>query len=511
MRFPRSIFVTTSAVVMTVAATAWGQFEQTEVSGPGATPFKIAKTMSAHQDLAPTVPGVTYNVYRRLPGDGFRCIDSNRVDPTAWNRDPQNPSQEAWWYTVVADDTYGENLHGNGIAISAGARCPCSGPPPVANVTGLKRTSFASGFTRPVFVAWPPGDRARAFVVEEDGVIRIVKRGVAMMGAGQEFIALSSKVRSQADGGSGEEGLLSMAFHPDYTNNGRFFVYYNDSVTTDITVEEYRVSPADPDKADPTPVATIYTCPHPTNSNHNGGQLQFGSRDGKLYIGTGDGGSGGDPLGNGQNTLACLGKLHRLDVDIAAPYIPADNPFVSDATARPEIWSYGLRNPWRFSFDRENGDLYIGDVGQGCFEEIDVAPADGLGVAGKKLNFGWNAVEGLHCYPPASCAQATTCPCAINNCSTFTPAFVEYPHGGLGGNSVTGGYVYRGCRMPGLAGTYIYGDYQSGRVWSIMYPNPIVTPWTSLASNQPSSFGQDPHGEVYIVQLGGTIYRIEPQ
>src|SRR6266576_6735688 len=224
---------------------------------------------------------------------------------------------------------------------------------------------------------------------------------------------------------SGERGLLSIAFHPQYATNGRFYVYFNNP-NGDIRIVRYNVS-TNADVADESSADTVIAIPHPTYSNHNGGQLQFGA-DGKLYAGTGDGGGTGDPNENAQNTSALLGKLLRLDVDVASGHaIPGDNPFGS------EVWAYGLRNPWRFSFDRTTGDLYIADVGQGAWEEIDVAPAgNGLG---KGVNYGWDDMEGTHCYEPA-----TGC-----NQSGKTMPVLEYGHT-AGACSVTGGYVYRGTR-----------------------------------------------------------------
>jgi glucose/arabinose dehydrogenase len=233
--------------------------------------------------------------------------------------------------------------------------------------------------------------------------------------------------------------------------------------------------------------------------NHNGGGLAFG-RDGKLYIGLGDGGSGGDPLGNGQSLLTYLGKMLRIDVDAGMPYgVPADNPFVSRSAALPEIWALGLRNPWRFAFDRQTGELYIGDVGQSAREEIDVAPA---GRGGD--NYGWSIMEGFACFRPAS-----GCPTA-----GLTLPVLDYGHGE--GCSVTGGVVYRGCRMPGYQGTYFYGDYCSAFIRSFRFVGGQVTDqrdWTAALGrgiDNISSFGVDADGEMYIVDHQGEVYRVVP-
>ena len=256
---------------------------------------------------------------------------------------------------------------------------------------------------------------------------------------------------------------------------------------------------SDPDSADEATADTVLRVAHPGQDNHNGGQLQFGP-DGMLWVGTGDGGGSGDSNGNGQNKHALLGKLLHLDVDVATGYaIPADNPFNGDTSFAPEVWSYGLRNPWRFSFDRETGDLYIADVGQASWEEVDISPT---AQRGRAANFGWNIMEGKHCYPSAPC----------DSTHSVLPV-LEYPHQ-LGACSITGGYVYRGNTFAVMRGHYFYADFCNGDVYSFAYPGGTgVFDWSGLLSPGPniSSFGQDAKGELYVLQLSGNVYRIAPR
>jgi hypothetical protein len=296
-----------------------------------------------------------------------------------------------------------------------------------------------------------------------------------------------------------EQGLLSVAFHPRYRDNGIFFVYYVDR-SSFVTIARYHVS-SDPNRADPASAQILLRIDHTQFGNHDGGQLQFGP-DGYLYIGTGDGGGAGDPLRNAQNLNALLGKLLRIDVDSGSPYgIPPSNPFVgSSSGARPEIWAYGLRNPWRFSFDRATSDLWIADVGQGAWEEVDLQPATSIGGE----NYGWNRMEGKHCFTPS------------NNCNdgTLTLPIVEYSHSGGGcSGSITGGYRYRGARFVRLYGTYIYGDYCNGGIWGV---TPQGNAWNvrSLLTTRiaTSTFGEDLFGEIYVADYAnGVIYQIIDQ
>jgi len=344
-----------------------------------------------------------------------------------------------------------------------------------------------SALSSPVFVTSPPGDTLRLFVVQQGGLVRVIRRDTLLA---TPFLDLTGKIAS-----GGERGLLSIAFHPQYAANGRFYVYFT-ATNGDIRIVRYLVS-ADSNVADSLSADTVLAVPHPGQANHNGGQLQFGP-DGKLYAGLGDGGGGGDPAGNGQNKHALLGKLLRLDVDGSGYTSPPDNPFFSDTSGAPEIWAYGLRNPWRFSFDLLTGDLYIGDVGQGDWEEVDYAPSNAG--RGRGVNYGWNVMEGTHCYPPGT----PTC-----NQAGLTLPVLEYAHT-LPGCSITGGYVYRGTLVTTLVGHYLFSDYCTHFVRSINSANGQVYNWTGLIDpgDNVSSFGQDGRGELYIVTLGGRLFRI---
>jgi glucose/arabinose dehydrogenase len=361
---------------------------------------------------------------------------------------------------------------------------PC-GTAPVTGTTALKTTRVAAGFRAPVDLQSPPGD-CRLFVVEQAGRIRVMKGGAVLPAP---FLDIASRIAS-----GGERGLLGLAFHPRYADNGRFFVNYTDT-NGDTHVSELRASG---DSADAGSERTILFQRQPF-ANHNGGGLAFGP-DGYLYIGLGDGGSGGDPQRNGQSLGTFLGKLLRIDVDSGSPYgVPRDNPFVARAGALPEIWAFGLRNPWRFAFDRATGDLLIGDVGQNAVEEVDLGSRRG------GENFGWNVTEGSSCYPSGS------------SCGTagLTLPVAEYRHDG-NGCSVTGGFVYRGARMPFLHGTYFYSDYCRPFVRSFRLANGAAADARDRTSElgagltSVSSFGADADGELYIVDHDGEIYRIEP-
>lgn len=361
-------------------------------------------------------------------------------------------------------------------------------PPPSPD--GYAAAFVLGGLSQPVGMAAAPGDSTRLFLIEKTGTIRILRGGALLP---RPFLDLSGRV----SGGS-EQGLLGLAFHPSYAQNGKFYVDYTDR-SGDTRVVEFQVSP-NPDSASATEREILFV--DQPYSNHNGGQLVFGP-DRKLYVGLGDGGSGGDPQGNGQNLGTLLGKILRLDVDQGTPYsIPPDNPFVGRQGARGEIWSYGLRNPWRFSFDAETGVMMIGDVGQDAWEEVDVEPA---GAGGR--NYGWNRMEGSHCYPPgSSCDQ-----------SGLILPIAEYDH--RAGCSLTGGFVYRGTALPELRGTYFYGDYCTGLIRSLRVMNGAAAEpldWTAALRTKAggpmeglSSFGVDLRGELYLILLSGEIYRLE--
>ena len=359
--------------------------------------------------------------------------------------------------------------------------CSCAagaGPP---RATGLALEPVASGLDRPLYLTAPAGD-PRLFVVEQGGRIRIVRDGRLLP---VPFLDLSDRVRT-----GGERGLLGLAFHPRYRETGFLYVDYTD-LQGNTKVERYTVS-RDSDRADPGSARLILAIDQPY-ANHNGGDVAFGP-DGMLYVGMGDGGSGGDPHGNGQNRNSLLGKLLRLDVDRGTPYaIPHDNPFVATAGARGEVWAYGLRNPWRFCFDPPSGLLYVADVGQNRWEEIDVQPATLAG-----LDYGWNAMEGSHCFRTPTCRRE----------GRVLPA-VEYGHDE--GCSVTGGFVYRGRRMPGMVGHYFYADFCSGWIRSFKIDRGAVTEhreWQGVHVDQPASFGVDGQGELYVCDLAGRVYRL---
>ncbi len=358
-----------------------------------------------------------------------------------------------------------------------------SAPPDPAQV---RLVEAAGGFTRPLYATHAGDGSDRLFVVEQTGRIWIVQDGARVP---EPFLDLSNVVTDVGQGYS-EQGLLGLAFHPDYADNGRFFVNYTDR-RGNTAIAEYRVSADDPDRADPGSGQILLTAEQPY-PNHNGGQIAFGP-DGYLYIGLGDGGSGGDPQGNAQNTWTLLGKILRLDVNgDEAPYLtPPDNPFTSGLGAG-EIWAYGLRNPWRFSFDRATGDLYIADVGQDVMEEVNFQPADASG----GQNYGWNRREGIYSYEGGADSPRYVTPVAT------------YEHNQ--GCSITGGYVYRGEALPDLQGVYFYGDWCSGNVWALWrneageWQNSLFWPNTGHAI---SSFGEDEIGELYLVDYGGGIYR----
>ena len=329
-------------------------------------------------------------------------------------------------------------------------------------------------FDQPVYVTSPPGDASRLFVVEKTGRIIIVKNGSALA---TPFLDISGLVSS-----GGEQGLLSMAFDPSYARNRRFYVDYTD-VNGDTRVVRYRASSSDPDVATPSSAKVLLRVDQPY-ANHNGGQLQFGPN-GLLFVGMGDGGSGGDPQGHAQDPRSRLGKLLRINVNVSP--------------VRVRVYAKGLRNPWRFSFDRKTGALWIGDVGQNAWEEIDyLRPGRPAGA-----NLGWNGYEGTHVYD----AQVA---------ATLTKASLTWPVAQYGhdlGQSVTGGYVYRGAAIPALRGFYLFADFASGRVWAKKGPGGARRALSGADGqvSQVSSFGQDAAGELYIVSLAGRVYRIVPR
>ncbi len=366
-------------------------------------------------------------------------------------------------------------------AISSGVQPtdPCSVQFPTT-VPQIELQQLATGFTRPVYLTHAGDGSGRLFVVEQSGIIKIIRNGQTLA---TPFLDIRDRVES-----GGEKGLLSVAFHPKYRENGRFFVNYTarkNGVLKSV-IAEYRVS-SNPDIADRTE-RVILEIEQPF-ANHNGGLNKFGP-DGFLYIGLGDGGAAGDPFNNAQNLETFLGKILRIDIEKEPYAIPQDNPFVGNANAQGEIWAYGLRNPWRFSFDRCTGRLFAGDVGQNRLEEIDLIE--------KGKNYGWRIMEGSQCYdPPTLC-----------NTQGLELPIAEYDHSL--GCSVTGGYVYRGTQYPSLVGHYLFGDYCSGRIWSLVQEPSGKWTMRQLIDSpfSISSFGEDEQGELYVVHYGGAIYRI---
>lgn len=353
-------------------------------------------------------------------------------------------------------------------------------PSPTPGIPSLTLVEFVAGFDNPVYLIAPPGGAdARLFVVERHGTIRTIENGEILP---HPFLDITPLVGS----GGQEQGLLSMAFHPNFPADPRVFVDYTNS-DGDTVIAGYRLTEngesLDPASAQ---ILLIFDQPYP---NHNGGQLQFGP-DGNLYIGTGDGGAANDPHGNGQKLSSLLGKMLRISVDFGEPYtVPADNPFIGTPNARPEVWAYGLRNPWRFSFDRETGDLWIADVGQNKFEEVDFMPAE----TGSGANYGWNIMEGQHCFQKKDCQT-----------DGLVLPIAEYSHSD--GCSITGGYVYRGAELPGLRGVYLYGDFCSGKIWGI---RPGESPQLLLDTGANiSSFGEDAAGELYVLDLKGSVFQV---
>ncbi|HLB47798.1 MAG TPA: PQQ-dependent sugar dehydrogenase [Anaerolineales bacterium] len=402
---------------------------------------------------APLVACTIFSSPTPAPGDSVSVPTPTSIPPTA------APNE-----TPVAQPTGAAALPPSGVAeIPPTASSAVSPPDPSC----CALVPIVDGLVRPTYLTHAGDDRL--FVLEQQGRIRIAADGTLL---DTPFLDTTSLVGSEAN----EQGLLGLAFHPNYASNGQFFVNYTNR-SGNTVVARFTVS-SDPDRADPASAKILLTIDQPFE-NHNGGDLVFGP-DGLLYIGMGDGGSAGDPYGNGQNADVLLGKMLRLNVD--------------DPNAKPEIWAIGLRNPWRFSFDRATGDLFIGDVGQGDWEEIDYVPAP-LPATGP--NFGWNILEGTHRYSTFGDVAGLTGPVA------------EYSQN-EGGCSVTGGYVYRGSALPSLDGVYFFGDYCSGFIWTLV-PNGQDA-WDSALFVQSglniSSFGEDASGELYVVDHGGAVYKL---
>jgi glucose/arabinose dehydrogenase len=363
-------------------------------------------------------------------------------------------------------------------------------PTPAATVRPIGTFEIAlspivpGGLVRPAYVTHAGDDRL--FIVEQPGRIRMLRNGQLLA---QPFLDIADKVTTDGN----EQGLLSVAFHPAFQQNGQFFVNYTRRGDGATVIERYTLAATDPDRADVRSGQVILVIAQP-EANHNGGLIKFGP-DGHLYIGMGDGGGAGDrhgSIGNGQDPQSLLGKLLRIDVTNQATYaIPATNPF------NTEIWASGVRNPWRFSFDRATGDLYLADVGQNAYEEVHFQPADSTGGE----NYGWRIMEGTHCFDPRQgCDQ-----------SGLVQPIAEYSHA-EGGCSITGGYVYRGQQFPAMQGAYFFGDYCSGIIWSLQREGDRWEMTKRLESGvQISSFGEDVDGELYVVDHGGAVYHLIAQ
>ncbi|HEY0019240.1 MAG TPA: PQQ-dependent sugar dehydrogenase [Longimicrobium sp.] len=367
------------------------------------------------------------------------------------------------------------------LALAACSDGPSGGGPPAGEVS-IRLQQVVEGLQSPVFLTAPAND-PRLFVVEQPGRIRIVQNGSLLP---TPFLDLTSRVSA-----GGERGLLSVAFHPNYAANGTFFVNFTDT-RGDTRIERFRVS-TDRNRADAASAELVLTVAQPF-SNHNGGLVAFGP-DGKLYIGMGDGGGGGDPEETGQDPMRLLGKMLRIDVDGARPYtIPAGNPYAGRTDGQREIWATGLRNPWRFSWDRTANLLFVADVGQNRLEEINAVPAGQGG-----LNYGWDTMEGSDCFEPATGCDRTGKVLPVS----------EYTHSD--GCSVTGGYVYRGQDIAALRGHYFYADFCEGWIRSFRMANGAATEprsWDLENVGNITSFGEDARGELYVISQSGAVHKI---
>ena len=389
-------------------------------------------------------------------------------------------------------------------------------------VTCIITLSFSQTFTivkiadvpeKALYITQAKGDDSRLFVVNQNGQIHIIKDRIILK---KPFLDISERVQSSIIPGS-EEGLLGLAFHPDYFSNGFFYVNYI-SINGTSVVSRFSVT-SDPEKGDENSEMIILELKQPFG-NHNGGHLTFGPKDGMLYIGFGDGGKWGDPYSNAQNTNNLLGGILRIDVNGGEPYtIPPDNPFVGQKNKKQEIWCYGLRNPWRFSFDLKNGDLIIGDVGQNKWEEINWSKWE----ESKGANYGWRIMEANHCFNPEEFCDTTGLIKPVHeypNNAAYLKILIGMDEAEATGCSVTGGYVYRGSTIPELKDTYIFGDYCTGRIWSFKLINGKRSKFRNIrkqlkktSKNIPlfiSSFGEDNSGELYVVDYSGAIYKFVP-
>jgi glucose/arabinose dehydrogenase len=447
------------------------------------TDFKAFSASASTVTLTWTpVSGVSEYVLERKTASGSYSQIATPPGPAASYADTGLSGSTVYTYRIRTSGSQGNgseatlttNQEGSGLGVSL-------------------QDVVTTGLSNPLFLTHAGDGGGDLYIVEKGGKIRLVEAGALRS---LPFLDISNASldpdRLTTDG---ERGLLGLAFSPDYATNGYFYVYYTNTagnlVIARYTADRTRKT------ADPNTERVLLTIPHPSFSNHNGGWLAFGP-DGMLYAAIGDGGGGGDPNNNGQNLGSLLGKVIRIDVsaeesDSQRYRIPADNPFVGQTNVRPEIWAYGLRNPWRSSFDRQTGDLWIADVGQGVREEVNFAPGGGKG-----LNFGWNRTEGDRCYNGEGCSMAG-----------LTPPVWAYTTGGGDGRAVTGGYVYRGGQTA-LQGRYFFSDSSSGLIWAL-HKNPDGT-WTrtQVATGGAGvvSFGEDEAGELYVVNIGGWVKRI---
>ena len=375
-----------------------------------------------------------------------------------------------------------------GIALQSTFDAGAAGPIPVsaAELPVLAISSPITGLSQPVSITHAADGSGRIFVVEQGGRIRIIRNGALVP---TPFLDISGRIST-----GGERGLLGLAFAPGYAINGRFYVNYTNTAGSTV-IARFSRNASNPDLANPSSEQIVLTVAQPF-ANHNGGQLAFGEFDGFLYIGMGDGGDAGDPGNRAQNTNDLLGKILRINVEAGLPAtytVPSNNPFVGQSGFRPEIWALGLRNPWRFSFDQQTGDLYIADVGQSAWEEVNFQPVTSAGGE----NYGWRLMEGSHCFNPS-----TGCPA-----SGLVLPVAEYSHSL--GCSITGGYVYRGTAFPRMQGTYFYGDFCNGRIWGLSggpgaWQNDLLLDTTITIS----TFGEDEAGNLYVANYGGTIYSL---
>ena len=437
--------VGTGSLTVTVSGLGAGINAAVQVTGPSG----YNQQLTATQTLTPLPPG-TYTI---------------TASPVASNLTTHSPTPATQSVTVTAGAT------------ATGTVTYAASP----LVLGVQEVT--QGFTSPVYLTAPAND-ARLFIIEQPGRIRVFKNGALLP---TPFLDITSLVTY-----GGEQGLLSMAFDPSYATNGRFYVYYNDT-NGDIAVARYTATPT-ADVANAASRTSVISIPHPVQGNHNGGLVMFGP-DGMLYLATGDGGGGGDLPNNAQNISSLLGKLLRLNVTDLPYTIPAGNPFVG-ATGADEIWAYGLRNPWRYAFDGTTGTVYIADVGQGTWEEVNAVAATTAGV-----NYGWRIMEGAHCFNAATC-----------NMTNLTLPVLEYDHGQ--GCSITGGFVYRGAAIPELSGHYLYSDYCTGFLRSFRFSGGQAIDqrnWTIGNIGNILSFGVDAAGEMYMLSANGRVYRIVKQ